>query len=406
MHLKAIAIAVPFFSLMIAVEYYVCKKKGLPYFNLQRSVANISVGVAERLTDVLTAGGFYFAYDYLYRHYATLHISPGVIGWIALFLLTDFIWYWYHRFGHEVNLLWMAHIVHHQSEDFNYTVSARITIFQAVARAAFWSVLPILGFPPAMITTLLLIHGLYPFFVHSRLPGKLGPLEYLFVTPSHHRVHHASNAVYLDKNYGDVLIIWDKLFNTFQEELDHEPPVYGLTQPLRSYSFLWQHFHFFIELAVAFRNRKTFSERIKLLFAKPEKLEAGTRERAAALFQMQSGLGETTQRLNRYVLSQIFALLVGLTAFIYFEPMMHWQIKTLLSTIIIVTLVNCGAIMEQKRWVFYLEFSRFMLLLLVPFCFPDFWPTKLFILLAGFLATLAWFKPLEQKYFRYVCAYA
>ncbi len=133
-------------------------------------------------------------------------------------------------------------MVHHQSDDFNYTVSTRITIFQAVARGLFWSVLPLLGFPPDMIAVFLIIHGVYPFFTHTQLVGKLGWLEYVFVTPSHHRVHHSSNPEYLDKNYGDILIIWDKLLGTFAEE--KEEPKYGLTKPLNSYSFLWQHFHF------------------------------------------------------------------------------------------------------------------------------------------------------------------
>ena len=105
--------------------------------------------------------------------------------------------------------------MHHQSEEFNATVSACVTVFQAVIRTGFWSVLPVLGFAADMITTLLLVRSLYPFFIHTRTVGKSGVPEYVLVTPFHHRVHHASNPIYLDKNYGDVLIIWDKLFGTF-----------------------------------------------------------------------------------------------------------------------------------------------------------------------------------------------
>ncbi|HOA39764.1 MAG TPA: sterol desaturase family protein, partial [Flavihumibacter sp.] len=114
-------------------------------------------------------------------------------------------------------------------------------------------ILPIIGYPAEMISSLLLVHGLYPFFIHTRLIGKLGVLEYVLVTPSHHRVHHTCDAQYLDKNYGDVFIIWDKLFGTFQKE--EQAPRYGITHPLKSHSLLWQHFHYFIELMVAAREK-------------------------------------------------------------------------------------------------------------------------------------------------------
>jgi sterol desaturase/sphingolipid hydroxylase (fatty acid hydroxylase superfamily) len=177
--------------------------------------------------DVFTMVPFFYFFDYIHRHFAIFDLNPGAWTWVILFLATDLVWYWYHRLAHEINIFWAAHIVHHQSEDYNYTVSARITVFQASLRCLFWAVLPLLGFSATMIAVLLLVHGCYPFFIHTQTIGKLGWFEYLFVTPSHHRVHHASNPQYLDKNYGDVLIIWDKLFGTFAVE--QEKPVYGLT---------------------------------------------------------------------------------------------------------------------------------------------------------------------------------
>lgn len=206
MHYNWLALAVPLFLFFMGLEYLVAKWQKKNYFRFNNSVANLNVGIAERLLDSFTVGVFYFVYDYLHRHYALLDIRANAWGWIGLFIATDFVWYWYHRLAHEINLFWAVHVVHHQSEDFNYTVSARITVFQAIVRTGFWSILPIIGFPAEMITTVLLLHGLYPFFIHTRTVGKLGWLEYVFVTPSHHRVHHASNPEYLDKNYGDVLI--------------------------------------------------------------------------------------------------------------------------------------------------------------------------------------------------------
>src|SRR6478735_8488327 len=162
MQLNYLAFAVPLFIGLMLIEYAVARYKNKPYFNFTNSITNINVGIAERLLDVFATGVFYFVYDYLYRHFAIIHFRPTVFHWIALLLFTDFIWYWYHRLAHEINLFWAVHIVHHQSEDFNYTVSARITVFQAIVRCGFWSVLPLIGFPAVMISSFLIIHGLYP----------------------------------------------------------------------------------------------------------------------------------------------------------------------------------------------------------------------------------------------------
>lgn len=175
MQLNYLALAVPFFTGLMYLEYYVSKKRGLQEnFHLNESVANINVGIGERLADVFTTGLFYFFFTWLNKNFGLFDINPGIITWVLLFLFTDLMWYWYHRFGHQVNLFWAVHVVHHQSEDYNFTTSARITVFQAVARCLFWSVLPLIGFPAEMITVLLLIHGTYPFFTHTQLVGKLG----------------------------------------------------------------------------------------------------------------------------------------------------------------------------------------------------------------------------------------
>lgn len=276
MHTKYLAYAIPLFILLMVIEFWITKKQGRKLHDFQDTIANLNVGIAERLTDCFTAGIFYFIYDFLNQHFGMLTIQPSVISWLSLFLVTDLLWYLYHRLGHEVNILWGLHIVHHQSEAFNFTVSARITIFQAIARTFFWSLLPIIGFSAEMITVVLLVHGIYPFFTHTRTVGKLGFLEYILVTPSHHRVHHACNEQYLDKNYSDMFIIWDKFFGTYAEEI--EEPVYGLTKPIKSYSFLWQHFHYLLELLYACKQTPSLKGKLRILLSKPETLDPNIRE--------------------------------------------------------------------------------------------------------------------------------
>src|SRR6478735_4757020 len=244
------ALAIPAFFLFLGLEYLAAiRKNRRDLFKFDSSIANITIGVAERLLNLFLTASFYGVFLYIYEHLAFWTIPNHWVVWTALLLLTDLIWYWYHRLGHEINLFWAAHIVHHHSEEFNYTVSARITTLQALVRNIFWAILPLAGFHPTLVMSILIVHGAYSFFTHTQVIGKLGWLEYILITPSLHGVHHSSNEKYLNKNYGDLFVFWDKLFGTFQRE--EEKPVYGLTHPLKSYSFLWQHFHYFMELAEA-----------------------------------------------------------------------------------------------------------------------------------------------------------
>jgi alkylglycerol monooxygenase len=213
-----------------------------------------------------------------------------------------------------------------------------------------------------MITSLLLVHGVYPFFVHTRFVRNLGILEYIFVTPSHHRVHHASNEKYLDKNYGDVLIIWDKLFGTFQKENDNEEIQYGLTHPLKSHSFLWQHFHFCVEMFYAMKKQEGLRKKLGVLFSRPNAMPEDTRQQAEkALLSKYKSEEPEPQPLSRYVIWQIAIALVALFFFILFEYHLQPAQQWLIAICIIITLINCGAIMEQKRWIVYLEMSRLII---------------------------------------------
>ncbi|GAB3911074.1 sterol desaturase family protein [Larkinella knui] len=400
--LNWMALAVPFFLFFMGLEYVISKWQKKDYFKFNNSVANINVGIAERLLDTFTVGAFYFVYDYIHQHYALFDLKPGVVGWVALFLATDLVWYWYHRLAHEVNLFWSAHVVHHQSEDFNYTTSARITVFQAIIRTGFWTILPLIGFPAGMISTMLILHGLYPFFIHTRTIGKLGWLEYILVTPSHHRVHHASNPEYLDKNYGDVLIIWDRLFGTFAEEKeDANELVYGLTKPLESHSFLWQQFHFMMELAETVRRTPGFMAKLNVLFGRPDDIDPEVRSQLEKRFLSRSSVHATSRRFRGYVLGQLIGILAILFVFLLLENHIPLYNQVLISLFIIITLVNCGALLEQRNWVFYLEISRvsFLVLMMIPYLNNPLSFSALFI---GSLLLWAYFSNLQKRYLRLV----
>ncbi len=403
MKLNYLAFAVPLFTGFMMLEYYLSsKKERKTNFHIKETIANINVGIAERLSDLFTTGLFYFFFTWMQKNFALFDIQPDIITWILLFLFTDFMWYWYHRFGHEVNLFWAVHVVHHQSDDFNFTVSARITVLQAIARCIFWSVLPLIGFPAEMITVFLLIHGTYPFFTHTQLVRKLGLLEYLLVTPSHHRVHHSSNPQYLDKNYGDVLIIWDKIFGTFAEE--KEKPVYGLTKPLSSYSFLWQHFHFMLEIIVAFKRAKGYRQKWNCLVGKPDNIDPRIREYLERKLSCKRQGVKYTETLVKYIQMQTIISLTVLFCVILFEHYLNNIKISVLSFYILLSVIIAGAMLEQIRWVFHLEFARFTLLGLFAWLTFPYFNLSIFLILL-LLIIMAFYKTIGARYYSYLYCY-
>ncbi|MXV51337.1 sterol desaturase [Pedobacter sp. HMF7647] len=354
------ALMVPALLLFMGIEYaYARHKKKSSYFKFESSISNLSIGVAERLMDLFFSASFYSIYYAVYKYYHVFDISNSWYWWIILLLATDLVWYWYHRLGHEINILWAAHIVHHQSEEFNYTVAARITIFQAVVRCGFWSILPLLGFPPGMVIPILLVHGGYSFFTHTRLVGKLGFIENILITPSHHRVHHAADEEYLDKNYGDIFIFWDVLFGTFKRE--EKEPTYGITHPLKSNSFIWQHFHYYAEIWAAVHKSKTWKEKFRAVFGGPEYMNPNIRPLLERKLLYKQPKVKPKNRFKAYLVYQITLTMAALLVMSLFYNSL--DIPSIIATtlLILVTLVNCGALLEQRRWIFYLEITRFFI---------------------------------------------
>jgi len=351
-----LAFAIPAFFLFVYMEYKLAEQqKRSSVFKYESSVANFSVGIAERLLNLFIAASFYQVYNWIYSNYSIFEIPNKWYVWVFLLLATDLIWYWYHRLGHEINFLWAAHIVHHQSEEFNLTAAARITTIQAVFRNVFWCVLPLLGFHPNMIIVILLAHGAYSFFTHTQLIGKIGWLEYVFITPSLHGVHHASDEKYLDKNYGDVFVFWDKIFGTFQTE--EEPPKYGLTHPIKSYSFLWQHFHYYLEIFEAYGRAHGFKAKWKAIFGSPALMDQNIRPQLELKY-LQNKSQEKKIKFKGYVNFQMI-LIVGLLTFatMFFKSLSTPNAIAVLIFIMI-TLINVGALLEQRKWIYYLECFR------------------------------------------------
>lgn len=242
-----IALAVPFFLLALLLELGVDRARGTGHYRTNDAINSLSAGTLSTTIGYFTRLVPAVIWGYVLQHFSLVEVdlawfdlSPrGVVLWILAILGFDFCYYWFHRFSHEISILWAAHAVHHQSEDYNLSTALRQTSTGFLFSWIFYLPLFILGMPFEVFVTANAIDLIYQFWVHTQHIDKLGWLDRVFVTPSNHRVHHAQNEIYIDRNYGGILILWDRLFGTFQEELDDEPVVFGVRKPLASWNPFW-----------------------------------------------------------------------------------------------------------------------------------------------------------------------
>lgn len=230
-----VLVSVPIYAIVIGLEliFSYFNKKGL--YSTKGIVANVYLTLMNMSLDILIRGVCLFVLDYFYRFHFTEISGNAFLYWAVLVVSEDFMFYWLHRVDHYCRLFWAVHVTHHSSEEFNLTVGFRSSVFQPLYRFIYFIPLAFFGFNGLDIMFAYSATQIFGILVHTQTIRKLGFLEYIIVTPSHHRVHHGSNARYLDKNMGMFLIIWDKLFGTFQAELDEDPVVYGLTTNLTSH---------------------------------------------------------------------------------------------------------------------------------------------------------------------------
>ena len=258
---------IPVFFLLYFVEVFVAWRRGEGVIRGMDSVSSFSSGMTNVIKDVLGLSVGILGYSWLVERVALVRIEAGWLTYAVGFLAVDFQGYWVHRWSHEINFLWNRHIIHHSSEEFNLSCALRQSISNIVGYFTFL-LLPaaLLGVPSEVIGTIAPLHLFLQYWYHTRLIGKLGWLEHIIVTPSHHRVHHAINPEYIDKNYAQIFIWWDKWFGTFQEELAHVPPVYGVKRPVRTWNPIKINFqHFWLLLTDAWRTRSWW-DKVRLWF--------------------------------------------------------------------------------------------------------------------------------------------
>ena len=263
--------ATPVFLLVLLVEAYISHKNQLALYHKKDAFTSISIGIITLVFEF----GFKFAALLAFEMIHELSPWRDVIGrqwwaFVLLFFADDFAYYWFHRMNHEVRLFWAGHVNHHSSEYLNFATALRQGVGERAHKYLFWLWIPLLGFDGVMMFTMMAVNLIYQFFVHTELVRKMPNwYEYIFNTPSHHRAHHASNIRYLDTNHAGVLIIWDRIFGTFSEEIDEEAPVYGLTKNIQTFHFPEVITHEYAAIWRDVKRAQKWSDKLKYIFYAP-----------------------------------------------------------------------------------------------------------------------------------------
>ena len=355
--------AVPFFFVLIALELLADRRRGVSNYRVADAINSISTGVLSTTTGLLTKGIGLVTYAFAFKHLALFELSAdSVWSWVFAFVLYDFCYYWLHRLGHERNILWAAHSVHHQSEDYNLSTALRQTSTGFLLGWIFYLPMAVFGVPLLVFVSVAALNLLYQFWVHTRHIPKLGWFEWFFVTPSNHRAHHAQNALYMDRNYGGVFIIWDRLFGSFQEEDDNEPVIFGVTTPLASWNPVWANVQFYAQLWADARRAESTWDKLRIWFMRtgwrPADVAARYPMSKPDLSQFRKFEVSLDGRQQRYVLLQ-FCVYIALGSYLMnLEPKLSVAALVLGWGAVVFGLFVLGVALENRPWALKLELVR------------------------------------------------
>jgi len=371
-----IVLAIPVFFLLIGIELLFDRLRKTNYYRFNDAISNLSLGIGSQVSGVFLKVFVFVGYLYLYNHFR-LFTLPGfdtgaptwavVLTFSALFIGVDFFYYWFHRLAHEISVLWGSHVVHHQSEEYNLTVALRQAWLQGAFSWVFYLPLAVMGFEPIMFLTVGSFQTLYQFWIHTKAIGRMPAwFEYIFNTPSHHRVHHGVNPKYIDRNHGGTFIVFDRMFGTFQVE--EEEVVYGITSQTNSWNPLWVNFQYWVGLFKEVGKARNVPDAIKMLLLKPgwkpdylggvQPFKEVTPQ-SFHKYDTHIAIG-----LSYYIFFQFVLLLAGATGYLLVAENLEWLTKLMFAVLILIALVTLGGLLENKRWAFFLEILR--LLVTVP----------------------------------------
>jgi len=268
METSLVHLAIPLFFALIGVELVAARVLERDVHRFADSIADLSCGIVQQIAEVFLKTALFAGYLWLFAHHRQLDLSAEAPqAWLLCFVGVDFLYYWFHRWSHETGTGWAAHVVHHQSEEYNLTVALRQGALQQALSWVFYLPLALLGFPPLVFLAVSSLNTLYQFWIHTELIGRLGPLEWIMNTPSHHRVHHGANVEYLDRNYAGIFIIWDRLFGSFTPE--RTPVDYGLTKNIHTFNPVRIAFHDWVAMFRSVAHAGNWRDALGFVFRRP-----------------------------------------------------------------------------------------------------------------------------------------
>ena len=318
-----IAIAVPFFMLALVMELIIDWRKGSGLYRSNDAINSLSAGILSTTIGYFTRFLPLIAWGFVLRNFALIDMQPewfdlsarGLLLWVVAALAWDFCYYWFHRFSHEISVLWAAHAVHHQSEDYNLSTALRQTSTGFLFGWIFYTPLFLIGFPLEVLITVNAINLIYQFWVHTQMVRRLGVLDRILVTPSNHRVHHAQNERYIDKNYGGMLILWDRFFGTFEDEAEEEPVVFGVRKPLANLNPFWANLQVYDYLLFDARKASRWRDKVAVWFRRtgwrPADVEARYPKRQTDFSQFEKFDPQIAPGQRHYVMAQFVIGLIG-----------------------------------------------------------------------------------------------
>jgi sterol desaturase/sphingolipid hydroxylase (fatty acid hydroxylase superfamily) len=364
---NALLIAIPSFMVLLITEIAYGQWSGKQTYVFMDTIASLSSGLTNILKDTLGLVVILVSYSWLSAQLAITHIDAGLWLYIIAFICIDFASYWSHRLNHKINFFWNQHVIHHSSEEFNMACALRQSISNILGYGALFLIpAAILGIPEQVIAVLAPLHLFGQFWYHTQHIGKLGWLEYIIVTPSQHRVHHAINPIYIDKNLSAIFCVWDRMFGTFQEELKEEPPVYGVLKPVQSWNPIWINFQHLWGLLQDAWNTKNWEDKISLWFR-----PTGWRPKDVALSHPKSLITDVhqrdkyqpkaTQSLQYWALFHLFATLTLLLLMLYhFESLNNNEI-IVLGFALFAAIFGYTSVMDRYRWSYAFEWMRLLI---------------------------------------------
>ena len=348
---QIIVLATPVFLVLIGAELAIGRARGRAGYRLNDALSSIGLGVMSQVAGVFTAVLTLGIYVAVHEHFALWQLSPtSPWTWVIGLVAYDFLYYWHHRAGHRVALFWAAHVVHHQSEDYNLSTALRQTSSGWLVGWIFYLPMAIAGFPPLVFAVVALIDLLYQFWVHTEQVGRLGWFDRWFCAPSNHRVHHAVNDVYLDRNYGGVFLVWDRLFGTYAEEDRAVPCVYGTRAPLRSWNPIRANLQVYAELGRDSWRATRWPDKLRVWLKPPGWRPADVAARWPKAPFAVDGFERfdpvSSPRRQVFALSLFVALLAATTFFLWHAHTLGWPERAAFALAIAVGLYGVGRLSE------------------------------------------------------------